>query len=414
MIRQPTHRSSRYFSPRMLCAALACATPTLHATTFTWLGLGNNNDWNDNTGNWNGSGANPYPGLFSQHDNVVLGAVSQRFTILLYSIIAIDGISVQAPYTLNITGDLIVQQPVTGSGLAINLTGGNLSFESSASAGSTTITADQNSELDFFNTATAASAVIDNAGILTFRDNTTAPNASVALSGGTLDVSQMVAPLTLGSLHDAAIPGALKLGSTSLTLQSAADQVFHGSVSGTGTITQAGIGTLILGGNNPAFAGSLKVQAGTLEVDGDFSSASVSVDGGATLSGGGHTGAVSLIDGKIVPSGATGATLQIASLACSDAQITFDLDSGGTRLVIDQALTVAQCPQIHMTLNTAQSIASGQSFDVATLSSGTDYNVADFSVAPVAGYAARLSVRANHVIVTLLDPADGIFADGFD
>jgi len=67
-----------------------------------------------------------------------------------------------------------------------------------------------------------------------------------------------------------------------------------------------------------------------------------------------------------------------------------------------------------MTLNTAQTIASGQSFDVATLSSGTDYNVADFLVAPVAGYAARVSVRANHVIVTLLDPADEIFADGFD
>ena len=189
-ILQPKHRSPRRLSRRMLCAALACATPALHAATFTWLGLGNTYDWNDNTGNWDSSSADPYPGLLSQHDNVVLGAVSQRFTIRLYSLIAIDGITVQAPYTLNILGNLIVQQPVTGSGLIVNLTGGFLSFESSASAGSTTITADQNSELDFFNTATAASATIDSAGILTFRDSSTAPNASVSLSGGNLDVSE--------------------------------------------------------------------------------------------------------------------------------------------------------------------------------------------------------------------------------
>jgi len=398
----------------MLCAALACATPALHAATFTWLGLGNNYDWNDNTGNWSSSSADPYPGYLNQHDNVILGAVSQRFSILLYSSIAIDGISVQAPYSLGITGNLIVQQPVTGSGLLVNLTGGYLGFQSSASAGTTAISADSNSEVAFFNTATAGSAGIDSAGLVTFAGNATAPNASITLSGGTLDVSQMSVPLTLGTLQDAAIPGALMLGTTSLTLQSAVDRFFRGSVSGTGTLTQAGTGTLFLGGNNPAFAGGLKVQAGALAVNGDFSSASVSVDGGTTLSGGGHTGAVSLIDGKLVPGGATGATLQMASLACSDAQITFDLDGGGTYLVIDQMLTVAQCPQMHLTLNTTESIASGTSFDVATLSSGTDYNVADFSVTAPAGHAARVSVRANHVIVTLLDPGDEIFADGFD
>ena len=413
-IRQPMHRSPRRLSRHMLCAALSCAAPALQAATFTWLGLGNTYDWNDNTGNWDSTSADPYPGLLSSHDDVILGAVSQRFMIQLYSIIAIDGITVQAPYTLNISGDLIVQQPVTGSGLTVNLTGGNMSFESSASAGSTTITLDQNSELDFFNNATAASAAIDNAGILTFRDNTTAPNANVLLSGGSLDVSMMVVPVTLGSLHDsAATPGTVKLGSTALTLQSAADQILRGSVSGTGSLTQAGTGKLTLSGNNSAFAGSLKVQAGALQVDGDFSAAPVSVDGGATLRGGGRTGALSLIDGTLVPGGGAGVTLRIASLACSDAQVTFDLDAG-TRLVIDQALAVAQCPQMHIALVTAQSIASGQAFDVATLSAGTDYGHADFSVTPPAGLVALVSVRANHVIVTLLDPADEIFGDGFD
>jgi fibronectin-binding autotransporter adhesin len=50
-------------------------------------------------------------------------------------------------------------------------------------------------------------------------------------------------------------------GGTSLTLQSATDQIFRGSVAGTGVLTQAGAGTLTLSGNNSSFAGGLTVQA---------------------------------------------------------------------------------------------------------------------------------------------------------
>ena len=411
---KPTRCSLRYSGGHLLCAALACATPALHATTFTWLGLGNTDNWEDNSGNWDGSVSNPYPGYLSVHDNVVLPAASQGYVIILSAILSIDGITVGAPYLLTVNGHLAIQQAISGSGLSAHV-GSSLLFVSSASAGSTTITVDQFGILDFLNNATAATAAINSAGYVTFQNNATAPNASVSLSGGTLDVSGMAVPLTLGTLQDiAASPGTLTLGSTSLALQSAADQVFHGSVTGnSGALTQAGTGTLTLSGNNGTFAGGLNVQAGALQVDGDFSAAPTTVDGGATLRGSGRTGSLSLIDGTLVPGGGTGTSLRVASLACSDAQITFDLDAG-TRLVIDGTLAVAQCPQMHITLTTTQPIASGESFDVATLSSGTDYVLADISVTPPAGYMARASIRANDVVVTLFDPSDEIFGGGFD
>ncbi|MEO7325467.1 MAG: autotransporter-associated beta strand repeat-containing protein [Dokdonella sp.] len=399
---------------RVLWAALACATPALHAATFTWLGLGNSNNWVDNSGNWSSSSPDPYPGYLSLHDGVVLPAVSQGYQITLFGNFAIDGVSVGAPYVLTVTGGLILQQAVSGDGLAINLLGGNVLFKVSSSAGSTTISGDHDSELAFLDNATAATADIESAGLVTFQGNATASNASLSLIGGSLDVSGMASPLTLGALHDTlASPGSLILGSTSLTLQSAADQIFHGSVAGSGVLTQAGAGRLTLSGNNETFAGSLIVQAGALQLDGDFSVAPVSVQGGASLRGGGRVGTVSLFDGTLAPGGGAGVSLRVASLACTDAQIVFDLDASA-RLVIDQALAVSQCPQWHITLTASQPIASAQSFNVATLSSGTDYTLADISITPPAGHTARASREGNDIVVTLYDPADEIFGDSFD
>lgn len=413
IVRRP-QQCLQQFTRRLLWAALACATPALHASTFTWWGLGNSDNWVDNSGNWSSTSPDPYPGYLSLHDDVVLPAGSQGYQIILSGNLAIDGIAVDAPYVLTVNGVLILQQAVSGDGLAINALGGGLLFTVTSSAGSTTISGDPNSHLTFLNNATAATATIDSAGLVTFQDNATASNASLSLIGGSLDVSGMASPLTLGSLHDTlASPGILILGSTSLTLHSAADQIFRGSVAGSGVLAQAGAGRLTLIGNNESFAGSLIVQAGALQLDGDFRAAPVSVDGGASLRGGGRAGAVSLVDGTLAPGGGAGASLRVASLACSDAQIVFDLDASA-RLVIDQTLTVSQCPQWHITLTATQSIASGQSFNVATLSSGTDYTLADISITPPAGYTARASRYGNDIVVTLYDPADEIFGNSFD
>ena len=122
---------------------------------------------------------------------------------------------------------------------------------------------------------------------------------------------------------------------------------------------------------------------------------------------------MSLVNGTLVPGGGTGATLHVTALACSSAPITFNLDTG-TRLVVDQALTVAQCPQWHVTLEATQPMASGQSFDVATLSSGTDYVLANIAVTPPTGYTARAGRRGNDILMTVYNPADEIFGNGFD
>jgi len=398
----------------VLCVALVCATSALHAATYTWLGLGFDNDWAD-TGNWDDPPNTFYPGYsaFSTTDVAVLPAASQSYLITLSGLIGISSIDVHAAYVLQNSGSLIMHQGVTGSGLTIT-DASNLYFYDSASAGSTAINVGNFGHLAFVSNSTAGTAMIDSVGYVSFQDHSTGANANVTLEGGILDVSNMAAPLALNSLHDTlASPGTLMLGTTALTLDSAANQVFHGSITGTGTLTQAGTGVLTLSGSNGSFSGALSVLAGELQVDGDFSAATVNVDTGGTLRGDGHTGAVSLVSGALVPGGGSGVGLEVASLACSVAEITFDLDAG-TRLVVDQALTVAQCPQWHVTLAAALPIASGQIYDVATLASGTDYVVANITLAPPAGYTARAGHLGNDIVVTVYDATDDVFGDSFD
>ena len=405
-------RGSRHrLVQRGLCVALACAAPVLHATTYNWQGVGFSNAWEDTNGNWDGT---YYPGYLVANDKAVLPAGSQRFDIKLSTSVVIDGIDVGAAYVLNVPGQLAMNQGVTGSGLTLNVSGSAI-FNSSASAGNTAISVGAGfGYLAFLSNSTAGTAAIDSKGHVSFEATSTGANATVLLEGGTLDVSNMTAPLTLGSLHDTlASPGTVTLGTTALSLNSASNQSFYGSVSGTGSLNQMGAGALTLAGSNSGFSGALSVQTGELQIDGDFSAAPVTVDSGGTLSGGGRAGAVNLVNGTLAPGSAAGVSLRMASVACSVAEITFDLDTG-TRLVVDQNLAVAQCPQWHLTLTATQPIASGQSFDVATLSAGTDYVVANIAVTAPSGYTARAGFSSKDVIVTVFDATDEIFGDSFD
>ena len=164
---------------------------------------------------------------------------------------------------------------------AVTITGGDLEIDDGHALGTGAVTVQSGSRLSFQVAVTVANAVtINGDGILGM-------GAISALTGA----SVCTGAITLGS--DARIgvsPG------SSLELRSIASSY---------TLSKAGIGPLIVSGTQP-FTGAFDVRYGTLQVDGALpSSCEVSVQNGATLSGTGTTGAVTVYAGGTLAPGAT-------------------------------------------------------------------------------------------------------------
>jgi autotransporter-associated beta strand protein len=407
------NKSQLHLARWVVSVVLVFAVTALHAAaTYTWSGLGAYDDWAV-PDNWLGPPNSYYPGFLALDDNVVLPADSQGYMFTQSSRdIEIGSIDVSASYTIDLTGDLTLNQSVTGSGLTIT-DDGSLYFYSSASAGDTIINVNNDGALYFVSAASAGTAAITNAGQVFFYHTATGTNASLVLKGGILDVSNMTAPLTLGSLSDtAASPGTLTLGSTSLTLASSANETFWGVIQGSGTLTQAGTGTLTIAGSG-SYSGGFVVNAGVLDVEGSLTAAPVSVTGSTSLSGGGQVGAVTLGNGELIPGGSAGTSLHMASLSCTIGKVAIDLDIS-TSLAIVQALQTAQCPALQFSLSANQPIPEGHAYTLVTLASGTNYAETNLGFTAPAGYEVKVSVETNAIIARLYLTADEIFPDGFE
>ncbi|MFZ0435497.1 MAG: autotransporter-associated beta strand repeat-containing protein, partial [Chthoniobacterales bacterium] len=108
-----------------------------------------------------------------------------------------------------------------------------------------------------------------------------------------------------------------------------------GNISGSGSITQRGNGTLILSGNN-TYTGTTLISAGTLQLNGTNSAGDISVSGG-TLSGtGSATGsAVTVGSGAVIApgSGSSIGTLSIGSLTLNGGTLNILLDANSCSLL---------------------------------------------------------------------------------
>ena len=147
-------------------------------------------------------------------------------------------------------------------------------------------------------------------GILTLgAANTIASSSGVDLgrvSGGSIATLALNANQTIQALTDeAGNTESITLGSNTLTIGDShnLNSQFDGTITGSGGVTKAGTGTLILTGAS-TYTGPTQVNAGTLGlIDGSLTSA-VNVAGGATLAGIGSVGATN-VTGMLMPGTST-------------------------------------------------------------------------------------------------------------
>jgi autotransporter-associated beta strand protein len=148
---------------------------------------------------------------------------------------------------------------------------------------------------------------------------------SVAING-TLDLTGLTAGTTLTSLSGENT-GAVNLGTQNLILSSAST-TFAGVITGSGGITLQS-GTQILTGASTGYTGPTVLNGGTLTVSGagSIENSAVAVNSGATLTGTGKVGAITVASGGAVQAGAAG-----AGTLTSTGNVTF---ASGSSYVVD-------------------------------------------------------------------------------
>jgi rhamnogalacturonan endolyase len=199
-----------------------------------------------------------------------------------------------------------------------------LGFDSSVNSGTATLTVN------------GGSLYLGSGGLV--KNGTSALTTTVSLQSGTLGAKANWAtavPLTLaGNINFKAADAA----------GAPFDITLNSVLSGTGSFTKIGTGSLILGGAN-TYTGTTDINAGLVRVDGSLSpgGGAVNVNSGGMLSGSGAVNrAVTLNSGgSIAPGGASStATLSGTSLTWSSGgKLAFDLGSASDSLVLSGALT---------------------------------------------------------------------------
>jgi autotransporter-associated beta strand protein len=412
------------------CTALHCSPA--HSVAYTWTGgaISNPNDWATAT-NWVPNGV---PGG-STTDTATFpaGAVTTSVTVGGTTSETLASITTQAPYTIDFIGQITlssgtVSAPSSSPLISIEPTGaftligsasignsnitnsGLLHFSAQSSAAFSNITNSSGGQLLFDSNSTAAQATITNSGVVFFSNSSTADNASIQQNGGTLDFSGISSFITVGALSgSAASPGSIHLGNTGVSIGSLnTNDTLPDVISGNGSLLKTGTGVLHLTGNN-TYTGATTVQYGTLDIAGSISG-SVTVDAGATLTGGplgnGVGGDVSNF-GTLEPNGSFFIQGSLNNYPNSVTHVIVDSAGNSSHpFVMGTAyLMIGSTLQIDFT-------GSPPGGTIYTLLSAAAISGTFACVANVP-YAGHVTYALGNVTLTT-PPAEEIFGDGFE
>lgn len=152
-------------------------------------------------------------------------------------------------------------------------------------------------------------------------------NPNVDLSIGVDEIVEMTSDTTvetraLSGSGDIAIASGI-----TMTLEQSADSTFAGQLSGSGNFVKSGAGTLTITGSH-GLSGEVDVSEGILVVDGDLSSASLSVGSAGRLQGSGTLGSVN-VSGVFAPGNSPGSPPILGDFAINSSG-TLDIEIDGS------------------------------------------------------------------------------------
>ncbi|MGA2066342.1 MAG: autotransporter-associated beta strand repeat-containing protein [Thermoguttaceae bacterium] len=204
--------------------------------------------------------------------------------------------------TLDTSGGGVLSFGSLGSATLGGLTGpGTLTLANTASAAVALSVGNNNNSTTFSGTLQGAGSLIKiGTGTLTLSGSNTY-SGGTTVSGGTLQLGD-------GAASTGYVQGNI-LDNATLAFANPTAQTYPGVISGTGSLTKAGTGTLTVTGNN-AYSGGTSINAGSLVVTGSLGKTVVTVGSAATLGGTGSIG------GSVVAlGGSTAATQGAINLA---------------------------------------------------------------------------------------------------
>ncbi len=184
------------------------------------------------------------------------------------------------------------------------------------------------------------------------------------------------------------------LSSSSLIDTSGVTATLSGVLSGDGTLSKTGAGTLLLTSNN-IYTGGTVLYAGTLQVDGAVGN--VSVQPGAQLTGNGRTEFITLESGAILAPGDGIGTLSGSGLAWhAGAELRFELGPDSSdRLLVDGAFENRGSGSYVFDFVDADWEAETTYTLVRFLS--TDFTVGDFSYRNSDGFAGTFALSGDRL-----------------
>ncbi|GAG15503.1 unnamed protein product, partial [marine sediment metagenome] len=215
-----------------------------------------------------------------------------------------DGGAGDATVTVDVSG--VTARGITfNEGYTYTLDGGTITLE-----GSATIEANVDARIE--SAINAGTAVLTKTGPGTLELTGANTYSGTAVEGGTL-----VGYAGVGDTGS--ILGNVDLSNDSnVTFNQGADGVYDGKISGDGSFTKTGAGTLVVTSEEHDYTGDATVSAGTLRVTGWLPmGTTVTVEDGGTLGGTGQAGAIDLLQGGTLAPGASVGTL------IADGDVTF-------------------------------------------------------------------------------------------